>query len=105
MSRRTFGDLQGRDGVVLHLCAQCSFCKRNDYDRLEPEYLGARKYSTRHYICDPCIEKRRDVVLPAIRRAEAFDKRMRALGQCVDCGARGEQAGHMGCQYPGRHSG
>lgn len=70
---RTFGDLL--KSRVLHWSAACSFCKRVGY--WTPEYKGARKYSARHYICDDCIEPRKDVVLPAIRRRERIDRLFR----------------------------
>jgi hypothetical protein len=70
---RTFGDLITHNRTV-HWSAMCSFCKSNGY--VTPGYKGARKYSTRHYICDDCIEPRKDVVLPAIRRREAFKAKL-----------------------------
>jgi hypothetical protein len=76
--RRTFGDLQQPHGLsVLHLSCRCAFCKADQHNT--PGYHGARKYSTRHYICDPCIEKRKDEVLPAVRKHEAFTSRLEAL--------------------------
>jgi len=75
---RTFGDLKLKHACKpAHFSAECSFCKANE---LTPGFKGARQYSTRHYICDPCIAKRRDEVLPAIRKREAFDASMKALG-------------------------
>lgn len=67
---RTFGDLLAMR--VLHKSCRCTFCKG---------YQGARKYSTRHYICDSCITTRKDVLLPSVKRHEAFQRRLDALGQ------------------------
>lgn len=72
---RTFGDLRdGPNQKTLHWSSTCSFCKADRYNKTD--YKGARKYSTRHYICDPCIEGRRDVVLPAVLKHERFQRRI-----------------------------
>lgn len=74
---RTFGDLKyGPNPRCPHSGATCSFCKRNHFD---DGFEGARSYSTRHYICDPCIEQRRDVVLPAVAKRERFVAAMAKL--------------------------
>lgn len=70
---RTFGDLLKHhpNGEARN---QCAFCKKDGYD------LGdLYKYSTRHYICAPCIEPRKDVVLPEIARHEKFQAKMQQL--------------------------
>ena len=64
---RTFGDLL--QNPHLHTDARCTFCKN----------IGARKYSTRHYICDACIAPRAGVVLPRIQKREAMRARIAAL--------------------------
>jgi hypothetical protein len=63
---RTFGDLRSRSPMG----GLCRFCKTAKHD--------ARKYNVRHYICDACIEPRKDVVLPAVIKREKFDAAMRA---------------------------
>lgn len=72
---RTFGDLI-RLNRCLHLSCRCSFCKN---DAMTPGYKGARKYSTRHYICDECIEPRRDTVLPRVAKHDKFQARLAAI--------------------------
>lgn len=68
---RTFGDL-----LRKYACGgRCAFCK--DYR------ADARKYSVRHSICTTCIEPRKDVVLPRVRKREAFRARMDALAKSV----------------------
>lgn len=69
MMPRTFGDLITMR--TLNTSCRCSFCKRDGVE--------ARKYSTRHYVCDACIAPRAATVLPAIARREAFNRRMEAL--------------------------
>lgn len=79
--RRTFGDLlPGQPGFsTLHRSCRCSFCKR---DRLnDPDYLGARAYSVRHYICDQCLEPRKTEILPSVKRREAFNRRLDQASQ------------------------
>lgn len=74
---RTFGDLRdGPNPKTLHFSCTCSFCKADRFNTVD--YKGARKYSTRHYICDSCIEKRRDVVLPSVLKWERFKERLAA---------------------------
>lgn len=66
---RTFGD-------IIRMRHQtrgtCSFCKC---------YGSVRRYSTRHYICDPCVDPRVDVVLPSVIRYERLQRRLAALAQ------------------------
>lgn len=39
------------------------------------------------------------------RQAAAQRRKVEArTRRCLDCGEEGETVGHMGCQYPGRHS-
>lgn len=66
----TFGDLLSTR--FRHFSCRCSFCKRDEQDE---HYTGARSYSTRHYICDECIEARRDKKLPSVLRHERFERR------------------------------
>jgi len=74
---RTFGDLL--KVACLHGTAKCSFCKQGSPYCQTPGFPGARKYSTRHYVCDACIGERHDVVLPAVKRHEKFQRDMAAL--------------------------
>lgn len=76
-SPRTFGDLKKQESLrVPHLSATCSFCKRSQGDGLQPRHRGSRKYSTRHYICDPCIELKSDELLPSVAKAERVARRL-----------------------------
>ena len=77
---RTFGDLPGV--YTLHFATRCSFCKQ-DYCNSKG-FGGTYKYSTRHYICAPCIEKRRDQVLPKVRKQERWNAQMAAAIAKVD---------------------
>lgn len=74
---RTFGDI-ARRGHGWDFGAKCSFCKR-----YASPTLRVWKYSTRHYVCAECCAKRADVVLPKVKRREAFKAAM-------DKAARGE---------------
>ena len=67
---RTFGDI-ARMRHGWDFGAKCSFCKQYASPRLR-----VWKYSTRHYVCAECVAKRADVVLPGVKRREAFKAAM-----------------------------
>lgn len=70
---RTFGDLIRLRHGGPHQ-GRCSFCKRC--------FLQVRKYSTRHYICEPCIEPRKSELLPAIKRSERIAGNLKPRDPC-----------------------
>lgn len=80
---RTFGDLMKQrpwtfhefsypHGLSYHTCKQC---KRGITDGLR----GLWSYSTRAHLCQDCIEKRKDEVMPAIVKKEKFNAKLSAL--------------------------
>lgn len=50
----------------------CRVCKKGG------DEVALWKYSVRHYLCDTCIEKRVNEVLPEVKRRERFSKRLDA---------------------------
>lgn len=70
---RTFGDLLSTNHPTS---GRCVFCK--EYRNHDSE-VKVRKYSTRHYACDSCIESRRNVVLPAVKKHERLQADLEAI--------------------------
>lgn len=82
---RTFGDLrQHRPWLRERFNAafnttgltyqSCSSCKRS-----QPQIPALWHYSARSYACDDCMERRKDEVLPEVRKHEAFQVKLRAI--------------------------
>lgn len=80
---RTFGDLMKQrpwtfaefsypHGLSYHVCKQC---RRGLAEGLR----GLWGYSIRAHLCEDCMDKRKDEVLPAVVKQEKFAAKMNAL--------------------------
>lgn len=70
---RTFGDVADRKHFCVETYHACRFCKKSG--------IPLAYYSTRHLVCKPCCEDRRDEILPKVKKWEAFKARMDAAGR------------------------
>jgi len=81
---RTFGELRfhrpwlrekysytSRLGLTYQCCSSCK--------RGQPEVKALWKYSVRAYLCDDCMEHRKDEVMPEVRKREKFNAKLAAL--------------------------